>query len=304
MARAFSTLEGIGLSIDEDYAIVQECYPYLARRLFTDRSPRAEAALRAMLGLGAGAPTFPTADMMGVVVPTALPGALGGGGSSGFSPGKLIEMSEQFATSTATTTSVDQSGAGQAEAARELANLILTPEGSTLQDILVEEVVVGLDAATRQALRQALIETPSSFVGQFGLEAPAALTQLLAPAPEDERVLGTARELSELLSPRVRQQLDTATATPPSAPEVADAVGSTVGALLSDEDGARGNAAQTLEGISVLSRRIGAGLLRRAAARATSAADLPDAARDALANANTALADAIEPAAPQQGKTE
>ena len=37
VSRAFSTLEGIGLSIDEDYAILQECYPYLARRLFTDR---------------------------------------------------------------------------------------------------------------------------------------------------------------------------------------------------------------------------------------------------------------------------
>merc|ERR1711966_439568 len=51
VARAFSTLAGIGLSVDEDYAIVQECYPYLARRLFTDRSPRAKRALRAMLGL-------------------------------------------------------------------------------------------------------------------------------------------------------------------------------------------------------------------------------------------------------------
>ena len=49
VARAFSTLEGIGLSIDEDYAIVRECYPYLARRLFTDKSPRAKSALRGML---------------------------------------------------------------------------------------------------------------------------------------------------------------------------------------------------------------------------------------------------------------
>merc|ERR1719453_1594045 len=51
VARAFSTLEGIGLSVNEDYAIVQECYPYLARRLFTDRSPRAKTALRQILGL-------------------------------------------------------------------------------------------------------------------------------------------------------------------------------------------------------------------------------------------------------------
>ena len=37
-------------------------------------------------------------------------------------------------------------------------------------------------------------------------------------------------------------------------------------------------------------------MLRRAAARATDTADLPDATREALVSANTALADAIEPA--------
>merc|ERR1712176_833056 len=51
LARAFSTLEGIGLSLDENYSIIQECYPYLASRLFTDRNPRAKKALKAMLGL-------------------------------------------------------------------------------------------------------------------------------------------------------------------------------------------------------------------------------------------------------------
>jgi uncharacterized membrane protein len=49
VSRAFSTLEGIGLSIDEDYAILQECYPYLAKRLLTDNSPRARTALLSML---------------------------------------------------------------------------------------------------------------------------------------------------------------------------------------------------------------------------------------------------------------
>merc|ERR1712138_291377 len=41
VVRAFSPLEGIGLSVDESYAILKECYPYLARRLFKDDSPRA-----------------------------------------------------------------------------------------------------------------------------------------------------------------------------------------------------------------------------------------------------------------------
>merc|ERR1712224_80363 len=49
VVRAFSTLEGIGLSVDESYAILKECYPCLARRLFKDDSPRARAALSAMI---------------------------------------------------------------------------------------------------------------------------------------------------------------------------------------------------------------------------------------------------------------
>ncbi|EKX41853.1 hypothetical protein GUITHDRAFT_51468, partial [Guillardia theta CCMP2712] len=47
--RTFSVLEGIGLQQDEDYSIAQECYPYLAKRLFSDSSPRAQEALRQML---------------------------------------------------------------------------------------------------------------------------------------------------------------------------------------------------------------------------------------------------------------
>ena len=44
--RAFSTIEGIALKVDPDYAIVQECLPYLSRRLLTDNNPRMREALR------------------------------------------------------------------------------------------------------------------------------------------------------------------------------------------------------------------------------------------------------------------
>ena len=44
-------------------------------------------------------------------------------------------MSEGFASYTAATADVDRDGAGQAEAAKEFANLLLDPEGSTLQDM-------------------------------------------------------------------------------------------------------------------------------------------------------------------------
>jgi len=52
-SRAFLTLEGIGLQADENYSIIQSCFPYVARRLLGDDSPRAQAALRDLL-YGAG----------------------------------------------------------------------------------------------------------------------------------------------------------------------------------------------------------------------------------------------------------
>ena len=50
---------------------------------------------------------------------------------------------------------------------------------------------------------------------------------------------------------------------------------------------------------ALLGRRLGGALLRRAAYRASHSPGLPDAARDALVAAPTALADAIEPPLPE-----
>ena len=47
--RAFSVLEGIGLSCDKNYSIANECYPYIARRLLTDKSPETRRALEQLL---------------------------------------------------------------------------------------------------------------------------------------------------------------------------------------------------------------------------------------------------------------
>ena len=47
--RAFSVLEGIGLSCDKNYSIANECYPYVARRLLTDKSPETRKALEQLL---------------------------------------------------------------------------------------------------------------------------------------------------------------------------------------------------------------------------------------------------------------
>jgi len=47
--RAISVLEGIALVGNPNFAIIDEAYPYIARRLMTDESPRLKAALRYMV---------------------------------------------------------------------------------------------------------------------------------------------------------------------------------------------------------------------------------------------------------------
>lgn len=47
--RAIGVLEGIALVGDPDFAIVDESYPYIARRLLTDSSQTSQEALRYMI---------------------------------------------------------------------------------------------------------------------------------------------------------------------------------------------------------------------------------------------------------------
>jgi predicted unusual protein kinase regulating ubiquinone biosynthesis (AarF/ABC1/UbiB family) len=48
-SRAFLTLEGISLQADPDFSITQSCFPYVAKRLIGDDSPRSQAALRELI---------------------------------------------------------------------------------------------------------------------------------------------------------------------------------------------------------------------------------------------------------------
>lgn len=45
IAKAFATLEGIGLSVDPGYSILNDTLPYISRRIVTDPSPRTAGAL-------------------------------------------------------------------------------------------------------------------------------------------------------------------------------------------------------------------------------------------------------------------
>jgi aarF domain-containing kinase len=48
-SRAFLTLEGISLQANPDFSIVASCFPYVAKRLIGDDSPRSQTALRELI---------------------------------------------------------------------------------------------------------------------------------------------------------------------------------------------------------------------------------------------------------------
>ena len=328
VARAFSTLEGIGLSIDENYAIVQECYPYLAQRLFTDRSPRAKNALKAMLGLSEGKTEHAQSSLAIVQA-----GAGAARGAKGLSPAKMMEMTEGFNSYTAATADVDRDGKGKVAAATEFAKLFLDPKGSTLQDILVDEIANLGDATTRAALRRAFVDSPpaklsSAFVRgpkefldrneeisrlipgplrEAFVDRPARLStvleSLVKSTEEDERILATAQELADILRPQVlsafsRNETNGILALPVGldGDESRDASSSSaaLASLLADEE-TRNALQEQLPGLSSLGRRVGASLLRRAAYRTDQSHAIPENARKRLIEANEALADRIEP---------
>ncbi len=327
LARAFSTLEGIGLSLDENYSIIQECYPYLASRLFTDRNPRAKKALKAMLGLREDEvlQTHDPNSALALVRQATLDATSEESKKSeGLSPAKLVEMTEGFASYTSSTADVDEVGKGQAKAAAEFGKLFLDPRGSTLQDILVDETAKYGDALARRALRAALVDNPAAkatssilrgpkqLLGENVSFFPSPLRSLLIDTPaglpdmieslvatteEDDRIIATVEELRNAVGPMVTDGI--ASGTSVSSGEDgknnnSNAL-STVSDFLSDEE-SRTAITEQLPGVVALSRRMGAGLLRRAAYRTQQAHQLPEETRKQLADLNTALAEAVEPA--------
>ena len=132
--RAFGTLEGLGLSVDSNYAIVDECFPYIARRLLSDDSPRMRAALRSFVYGGS--------DRLKVSRVKDIAG--------GFS---------KFTNSMGATESLTIEDAKVLSeldpATRDALSIVFSGEGNYLQDLVVEEAVRAADSLSRNGAAQA-----------------------------------------------------------------------------------------------------------------------------------------------------
>jgi len=162
VVRAFSTLEGIGLSVDESYAILKECYPYLARRLFKDDSPRARAALTAMI-YGAdpsnGIDIEKFSEMIdGFASYTSATSGAGLGDADMANNAKELVVSN---SAKAEQIMLADSDKADQDAQKELVSEVLFAEDSNLvQEIVIKEAASFLDSSVRAALTDAIDATP------------------------------------------------------------------------------------------------------------------------------------------------
>jgi len=140
--RAFSVLEGIGLQNDPKYAIVQECYPYIARRLFSDNTPRVRSALRAIM-----------------YEPSSVEGQMK------LNVRRLQKLANAFRTYNEQSISLmpkdytptpEEDKEAQAVILKEGLELLFSVEGNYLQEILVREAARTFDTLGREAFRQGL----------------------------------------------------------------------------------------------------------------------------------------------------
>jgi len=185
--RSFAILEGIGLSNDPDYAIVQECYPYLATKLFTDNDPRTRDALRRMIYTRDGDLNVQRAQDLSAA---------------------FASYGKSLAAPTQAQLEVEK------ELDRKFASFVFSQEGSYLQDVTINQTVRALDALGREAISQ-VRTSPFGQLAEALLprELIKAVIPLTSKSSDDERTLHTLRELSELVqqtSGGLPLQLDTA----------------------------------------------------------------------------------------------
>eukprot|EP00535_Pseudo-nitzschia_heimii_P010368 CAMPEP_0197193652 /NCGR_PEP_ID=MMETSP1423-20130617/27680_1 /TAXON_ID=476441 /ORGANISM="Pseudo-nitzschia heimii, Strain UNC1101" /LENGTH=780 /DNA_ID=CAMNT_0042646895 /DNA_START=479 /DNA_END=2821 /DNA_ORIENTATION=+ len=198
MSRAFATLEGIGLSSNKNYSILQECYPYLAKRLLSDDSPRARKALKTLLY---------------------------GKNGKELNLTKLQELSKGLESYTTSTSSVEsgrsrESNEGRNAAIEQVANVVLSENSNFVQELLLRETAVAVDATLRNVFNGPFEPIIRNFPTTIGVDSgasevanpmifrPFALPFELAKATlelqtidaVDERRLENTRILSKLAS--------------------------------------------------------------------------------------------------------
>lgn len=186
--RAISVLEGIALVGNPEFAIIDEAYPYIARRLMTDDSPRLRAALRYMvygregqfdaerlIDLLEALEKFKAIRDDGDGTAYKVDGVRGNkvvGSAGDFVGSQVVDTSERdtdidggrFRVSTPNNDNVLANNIGGSnfqaqtdedqETVREGLRFFFSEEGEPFREFMLEEIVTVVDASSREATQE------------------------------------------------------------------------------------------------------------------------------------------------------
>lgn len=187
IAKSFSVLEGIGLSNDEKYSIVNECLPYVSRRLLTDKEAMGPALSTFIFG-----PTKNDPDR--VVDYKRVKQLVEGFGDYETSASGALLGKEDLSRTELLESAADQ-----------ILDLVLTDEETPLQEILLEQTAKVISASSRsiwETVRESSGKLPSGRTVLGTLVDPLGLwrtSPLVRSSDKDKKIVETTIKLLDLV---------------------------------------------------------------------------------------------------------
>mmetsp|Transcript_2976 Transcript_2976/g.5815 ORF Transcript_2976/g.5815 Transcript_2976/m.5815 type:complete len:874 (-) Transcript_2976:290-2911(-) len=199
LARAVVTLEGLALSVDPDYGLVIEAYPFVARKLLSEDRPELQRALQQVLYSGPN------------------------NGGAGLTPARLAALLNSAAGIVAKQDgavfvdldAVPESGISLSQAL----SFLLSPSAGSIRKLLADEAFTAADLLLRQAMRKSVPAIASALP-----QPPRVPLPFIPPPPDPMQLqfplflppqsggsfvpprLTTASELLDIIAPRLTRE--------------------------------------------------------------------------------------------------
>jgi len=201
IAKSFSVLEGIGLTNDEQYSIINECLPYVSKRLLTDKSERTGGALSTFIF----GPDKSNEDR--IIEYDRVEQLV-----SGFGDYTTSASGELLGRNSSRTDAVES-------VATQVLDLLATEEETPLQKIFIEQLAKIITSSTRSAwsdIRERSGKLPSgrtvlgSIVDPLGIFRTSPIVRV---NELDERTVETTRNLIQLITSNSPSNVDVSSLT-------------------------------------------------------------------------------------------
>ena len=209
--RAISVLEGIALVGNPEFAIIDEAYPYISKRLMTDESPRLKAAFRYMVyGQSDTLDVDRIIDMLQALEKFVAIKDTGDGsafkvdgirggvyvGKGGDAVGtKKVNLAETAAFASSSSSAAAAPAEQSSDVTKEALKFLFSDDGYLLRDFMLEETCNMVDALSRDAARELFIR-----LGVRGAAVPG-IFRALAPklTEKDKRTVDSIFKLLSFL---------------------------------------------------------------------------------------------------------